>query len=787
MNDGRDALGLSPGFMSAFMEHAPIGIVLSKDRRMTGYNPKFREMFGFRGDEGVGMPGRAIYRSDDEYEALGRLATPLLSSGRPVKTEMYLRRQDGSDIWVSLIGYLQNQGNPRDGTIWLIEDRSQGKQAEEALKQKSDELTAIVNNASVGILFTRNRRFVHCNSRSAEIFGYASAADLIAQPSAVIYPDAESYERLGNEAGPLLDAGQSFHTEWLFRKFDGSPVWCRIYGKAVDPTRTDQGTVWIVEDITDIRRTEEALHQTLRKMEAIMRNAPVGIIFTYERRIFRYNRRLAEIFGFEGDAAVGLPARVLYRTDDEYRALGEVAAPLLGNGLPFQQELFMRRQDGSDIWVNLIGYVQNVDDPHEGTIWICEDRSAFKAAEEELRHANIELVVAKERAEVANRAKSEFLANMSHELRTPLNSVLGYAQLLRREKALSERQLHGLDTIEQSGRHLLTLINDILDLSRIEAGKLELFPGLVHLPAFLRVVADIMRVKAEQKDLLFDYSASPDLPRAVSVDENRLRQVLLNLLGNAVKFTDRGTVSLSVHLRGIDDGQAHIRFEVRDTGIGMEAQQVARLFQPFGQIGTLARRTGGTGLGLVISRQLVRSMGGEIDFESVPGKGSTFWFELDVALVDEQAQAEQPRERVVTGYEGPRKKVLIVDDMAANRSLIADFLRSLDFSLGEAEDGMTGIERARATKPDLILMDSVMPVMNGLEATRRLRAEPALQSIPIITISASASPVDRQRSLAAGVDDFLNKPIDFHELLEKIGSLLQLRWTYGNVDGVGRG
>jgi len=782
-----EALRKTTGLMGAIMENAPIGIVLSRDRRITGYNPKFREMFGFDGDAGVGQPGRVIYRSDAEYDALGAAAAPLLSSGQPFATEMFMRRKDGSDLWVSLIGYVQNQDNPRDGTIWLIEDHTERKNAAEALKLARDELAAILDNASVGILFTRNRHFQHCNRGGAEIFGYASPEELVGQPGSVIYPDAESYDRIGREAGPLLAAGKSFfHPAWLYKKADGTPVWCRLYGRAIDPSKTDQGTVWIVEDITQAKQTQEVLKQTTREVEAIMRNAPVGIIFTRERRIFRYNAKLASMFGFDGDAGVGLPARVLYRSDEEYAALGQVAAPLLSQGRPFQMELFMRRQDGSDFWVNLIGYVQNLDDPAEGTIWICEDRSAFKQAQESLQQANAELVVARDRAEVANRAKSEFLAKMSHELRTPLNAVLGYAQILKRERAITERAALGLNTIEQSGKHLLTLINDILDLSRIEAGRLELDPGVVYLPSFMRVVADIIRVKAEQKDLLFEYDAPPALPRAVRADEKRLRQVLLNLLGNAVKFTDRGRVGLQLALLPSAGGMTRLRFEIHDTGIGIPGEQLPRLFQPFEQVSEMNRREGGTGLGLAISRELVRAMGGDIEVASTHGKGSVFSFELEMPTLEADVPAP-PRERVTTGYRGPRKKVLIVDDIAENRRLVADFLRSLDFTLAEAGDGRDGLAQAEASPPDLILMDNVMPVMGGVEATRLLREQPAFRNVPIIAISASAAPADRERSLAAGVDAFMLKPIDFAELLLHIEGLLQLSWTYQDEEQGGTG
>ncbi len=639
------------------------------------------------------------------------------------------------------------------------------------------ELTAILDNAATGIVFTRDRIIQRCNQRLAEIFGYRSATELVGKPAILLYPHADTYERVGREAGPLLAAGKAFHSEWLFKRADGTPVWCRVYGKAIDPSRTDHGTVWILEDISEARRTEQALHQMLREMEAIMRNAPVGIVFTRERRIGRYNPKLATLFGFKGDEAVGLPARVLYRTEEEYQRLGTVAAPLLSKGHPFQTELFMRRRDGSDFWVNLIGYVQNADDPVEGTIWICEDRSAFKHAEERLQQANTELVQARDRAEVANRAKSEFLANMSHELRTPLNAVLGYAQILKREPTLSDRQRLGLDTIEESGQHLLGLINDVLDLARIEAGKLELYPAIVALPAFLRVMSDIVRIKAEQQDFLFVFDPPPDLPAAVIADEKRLRQVLLNLLGNAIKFTDHGSVTLQVNARSAGAGQVRLRFEVRDTGIGIDAQHLQRLFQPFEQVSDPVRRVGGTGLGLAISRELVRAMGGDIEVQSQTGVGSLFWFELRLPLAETEVAAA-PRERLVTGYHGPRKKVLIVDDTAANRMLVVDFLTSLDFLMDEAADGSAGLAQARATHPDLILMDNVMPVMGGLEATRLLRESPEFKHVPIIAVSASASHADRERSLAAGVDAFVHKPIDFNELLRHMAALLQLTWTY---------
>jgi CheY-like chemotaxis protein len=373
---------------------------------------------------------------------------------------------------------------------------------------------------------------------------------------------------------------------------------------------------------------------------------------------------------------------------------------------------------------------------------------------------------------------------MSHELRTPLNGILGYAQILQRSKTIVEKDKKGIDVIHQCGSHLLTLINDVLDLSKIEARKLELQVNTFHFPSFLQSVVEICRIKAEQKGIEFYYQPDPNLPEGIKADEKRLRQVLLNLMGNAIKFTEQGHVAFSVKLQSqpASSPMLKVRFQIDDTGVGMLPEQLEKIFLPFEQVGETKKQTEGTGLGLSISQRIVALMGGEIQVTSQPGAGSTFWFEAEVQLAETWMEQSRKRQQgLVKGYEGKKCRILIVDDRWENRSVLVQLLEPIGFELIEASHGKEGLEQAIAHQPDLIMTDLAMPVMDGWALVQQLRQSPAWSGI-IIASSASVFEMDRQRALAAGCDDFLPKPVEANELLKQLQSHLLLEWVYEAVE-----
>lgn len=396
-----------------------------------------------------------------------------------------------------------------------------------------------------------------------------------------------------------------------------------------------------------------------------------------------------------------------------------------------------------------------------------------------------EAQAARQKAEAANQAKSNFLANISHELRTPLNAILGYAQILKRENSLTSSPEEGLTIIEESGRHLLTLINDILDIAKIETGKLWLQPKSVHLPTFLDGVVGIMKIRAKEKGLAFIDERSENLPSGVEVDEKRLRQVLINLLSNAINFTNEGTIKLHTQVIMGQNGASQInnnghlikqlRFIISDTGIGIDPKHFATIFQPFEQLKPGSFAVEGSGLGLPISQQLIQAMGSVIEIDSKEGEGSTFWFDLSLPVIEIRRSTHSPTVPEIIGYNGQRKKILLVDDNPQNLALLISFLKPLGFEVHSAQSGADGMEQLAQQVPNLIILDMLMPGLSGREFIRKIRHHPAGKAVIIIGTSASLS----QEVLGVNsYDDFLPKPIDFVLLLNLLEAHLGLNWIY---------
>jgi signal transduction histidine kinase/ActR/RegA family two-component response regulator len=396
----------------------------------------------------------------------------------------------------------------------------------------------------------------------------------------------------------------------------------------------------------------------------------------------------------------------------------------------------------------------------------------MNAIDRALDETMADLVEARDRAQAASTAKSRFLANMSHEIRTPMNGLLGMNQVLR-GTPLTEEQLDCVQTIETTGAALLTIINDILDISKLDAGKVELESIDFDLENAVRSVTTLLAVQALQKDIDLDVAIEPDASGSYRGDPTRLRQVLLNLVGNAIKFTHVGRVELAVSRlrRNGDDGRDSIRFAVADTGIGMDPGVRDRIFENFTQAdSSITRRYGGTGLGLPIAKQLVEAMEGRIEVSSRPGLGSRFWFDIPLIRVAAAVQREvPPPATAATGRQSRPLHILLAEDNAINQRLMLAVLGKAGHSVEIAANGRQAIEAIRRIDFDVVLMDAQMPEMGGLEATREIRAMAAPKNrVPIIALTADAMAGARQAYIDAGMNDYISKPIDFAVLNAKM-------------------
>jgi len=416
---------------------------------------------------------------------------------------------------------------------------------------------------------------------------------------------------------------------------------------------------------------------------------------------------------------------------------------------------------------------------------------ARREAEGDLRRLNAELErrVADRTAEVeaSNRAKSVFLSTMSHEIRTPMNAILGYSQLMLRDPTLGTDSQANLRIINRSGEHLLALINDVLDMSKIEAGRTELNPTTFSLSGLLNDVAGMFRLRAEAKALRFQVVVTGESVPYIVADEGKIRQVLINLLGNALKFTERGSITLRVALSKRTEREMNtanrwwFSAHVEDTGLGISEDEQKKLFQSFNQFNQKQRgNSQGTGLGLAISRAYALLMGGELTVESSPGTGSVFYFGIPVEHGDAKVAVRQSAVRRVRGIRAGQAipRILVADDLHENRDWLLKLLAAVGFSVRCADDGEAAIREWREWSPRLILMDVHMPVMDGLEATRRIKAAPGGEETVIVVLTASVLDADRLNFRRSGADDFLGKPCREDELLEKVRALLNISYDY---------
>ena len=511
-------------------------------------------------------------------------------------------------------------------------------------------------------------------------------------------------------------------------------------------------------DITARKQAENQLRQSLMEQSAILENANVGIIQVKDRAIVKCNKKMAEIFGYQVEEMIGKSTLMFYSSQEHYQNVGLKILPVIFGGKIYSSEREVPRKDGAHIWVKFSGTAIDVNAPNSGSIWVFEDISRAKAREQELQ-------AAKAQAEQANILKSEFLANMSHEIRTPMNGVIGMAELLM-DTRLAPEQWHYANAIHSSGKLLLGLINDILDFSKIEAGKLEMETIDFDLFSLLDDFMDIMAPRAHEKNLELLCSIVPGTPALLKGDPGRLRQILTNLAGNAVKFTQTGEILIKVSVVKDDETTSLIRFVVKDTGIGIPEDKIAILFDKFSQVdASTTRKYGGSGLGLAIAKQLVELMAGEIHVSSQEGQGSEFQF------------TARFKKRKIPGGEQPQVpedlqglRILVVDDNTTNREILTTQLRAWGMRSDESSNAPEALDKLKKAFDEndpykIAVIDMQMPDMDGETLGRLIKDDPNHTAMHIIMLTSMGRRGDAKRFEAAGFDAYANKPIRPRELL----------------------
>jgi PAS domain S-box-containing protein len=755
-------------------------------------NPKFEQIFGYDSgelngqhistinyDDGTGTAHDVYHQTIAHLEALDEYTYTVQNV-----------KKDGTPIWCRATA--ARFDHPEHGTVYasVNEDITERRQAELALQ----EMSIAMSNAVEGIARLDSQgRYISVNRAYAALLGYLPEEIIGMDWQQTVYPDDLAIALAGYEAMLRQD---KVELEIRGIRKDGVIFYKHVtMVAAYDPEQQFTGHHCFLKDISDRKQAEAALARELARSKALFEASVDGIVVLFEGNVLEANPSFARMLGYSVEEIKSLTVadwEAQWTVEEIQKIKAEVK---------YQSHRFEtrhRRKDGSTYEVEISA--NPVDwDGQMVHLCICRDISDRKRTELELKQA-------KETAEAANSAKSTFLANMSHELRTPLNAILGFSQLLAYDPLLNASQREQLEIINQSGEHLLSLINDILEVSKIEAGRIKLNVDSFDLYQLLEGLVQLLQFKATEKNISLVLDRAPNVPQYVVTDEGKLRQILLNLLSNAIKFTKAGGVTLRVSV--IED-PAHspeaqpdlsptqrLYFEVIDTGCGIAAEEIEDLFNAFVQAKNSQQAHEGTGLGLTISRHFVNLMDGDIHVQSVLGQGSTFAFEIQVQVKDAAAVAPpiETRRVLTLAQDQAPCRVLIVEDQWQNRQFLVELLTPIGFEIQEARDGHEAIARWSTWHPDLILMDLRMPGLNGFDAVQQIRQNeqalqhqmqtrhdthhPLFKATKIIALTADAFEETKMIALEAGCDDFIRKPIQESLLLTKISEHLSIQYIY---------